>query len=232
MRLLRRPTRPRSLLDELSPGGVRLPLWGAAGLLLLGAGSWALLRDVPRWNAVWYVAAWYGYLLILDAVLFLRRRRSFVSHERGKFLSMLLWSVPFWLFFEACNLVLRNWYYVFGLRNSVGGRRPDRARLCDGPAGLSLPRGASRSLRRLAADRVPPDSNSCLGAARGGDLRRGLPRVGPPSSSVRLSPDLVRPRGTGGTQLPLRGSLAPARLRRRKLRAGFRGFFWEDSGPE
>ena len=117
MRLLRRPTRPRSLLDELSPGGVRLPLRGAAGLLLLGAGSWVLLRDVPRWNAVWYVAAWYGYLLILDAVLFLRRRRSFISHGRGELLSMLLWSVPFWLFFEACNLVLRNWYYVFGLRN-------------------------------------------------------------------------------------------------------------------
>ena len=117
MRLLRRPTRPRSLLDELNPGGVRFPLWGAAGFLLLGTGSWALLRDVPRWNAVWYVAAWYGYLLMLDAVLFLRRRRSFVSHERGELLSMLLWSVPFWLFFEACNLVLRNWYYVFGLRS-------------------------------------------------------------------------------------------------------------------
>lgn len=99
--------------------GVKLPLWGLGGLLPLGAGLWALLQDVPRWNAVWYVPAWYGYLLILDSVLFLRRGRSFVSHERGKLLSMLLWSVPFWLFFEACNLVLRNWYYVFGLRNPL-----------------------------------------------------------------------------------------------------------------
>ena len=61
--------------------------------------------------------AWYGYLLVLDAVLFLRRGRSFVSHERGRLASMLLWSVPFWLFFEGCNLVLRDWYYVFGLRS-------------------------------------------------------------------------------------------------------------------
>jgi len=96
---------------------VRLPLWGAAGLLLLGAGLWALIRDVPRWNAIWYVPAWYGYLLILDSILFLRRRRSFVSHEHGRLLAMLLWSVPFWLFFEGCNLILRDWYYVFGLRN-------------------------------------------------------------------------------------------------------------------
>ncbi len=99
-------------------GKTRLPLWGAAGLLLLGAGLWALVRDVPRWNAVWYVPAWYGYLLVLDAALFLRRGRSFVSHERGRLTAMLLWSVPFWLFFEACNLVLRDWYYVFALRNS------------------------------------------------------------------------------------------------------------------
>ncbi len=75
------------------------------------------MRDVPRWNTAWYVPAWYGYLLVLDAVLFLRRGRSFVSHDRGRLASMLLWSVPFWLFFEACNLVLQNWYYVFGLRN-------------------------------------------------------------------------------------------------------------------
>ncbi len=98
---------------------MRLPLWGLGGLLLLGGGLWALVRDVPRWNAVWYVPAWYGYLLILDSMIFLRRGRSFVSHEREKLLSMLLWSVPFWIFFEACNLVLRNWYYVFGLRNAL-----------------------------------------------------------------------------------------------------------------
>lgn len=72
---------------------------------------------MPRWNALWYVPAWYGYLLVLDALLFLRRGRSFVSHEKDRLFSMLFWSVPFWLFFEACNLVLRNWYYVFGLRN-------------------------------------------------------------------------------------------------------------------
>jgi len=100
-----------------TPGGAWFPLWGVAGVLLLGGGLWALLSDAPGWNAVWYMPAWYGYLLVLDALLFLRCRRSFLSHERGRLLSMLLWSVPFWLFFEACNLVLRDWYYVFGLRN-------------------------------------------------------------------------------------------------------------------
>jgi hypothetical protein len=119
LRFLRRSTRSRRLLDELTSGGRRVPVWGPLGILSLGAGLWALQADVPGWNALWYVAAWYGYLLVLDSVLFLKRRRSFVSHDRGKFLSLLFWSLPFWMFFEACNLVLRDWYYVFGLRDPL-----------------------------------------------------------------------------------------------------------------
>jgi hypothetical protein len=95
----------------------RRPLWGAAGLLLFGAGLVAVALDVPAWNAVWYVPAWYGYLLLVDAAIFARRGSSFFSGRRRELLEMLFWSIPFWFFFEACNLVLANWYYVFGLRS-------------------------------------------------------------------------------------------------------------------
>lgn len=96
---------------------MRRPLWGAAGLLLFGAGLVAVALDVPAWNAVWYVPAWYGYLLLVDAAIFARRGSSFFRSRRRELLEMLFWSVPFWFFFEACNLVLTNWYYVFGLRS-------------------------------------------------------------------------------------------------------------------
>jgi hypothetical protein len=33
---------------------------------------------------------------------------------------MMLWSLPFWFLFEAFNLRLANWYYVFGLRTLWG----------------------------------------------------------------------------------------------------------------
>ena len=90
------------------------------GVLLFGLGLWALIADLEAWNTVWYLPAWYGYLLVLDAVISLRGGRSFVRERRGELVTMMLWSLPFWLLFEAFNLRLANWYYVFGLRTLWG----------------------------------------------------------------------------------------------------------------
>ncbi len=98
----------------------RFPLWGAAGLALFGLGLWALAADLEAWNAVWYLPAWYGYLLVLDAVIYARRGRSFVGGRARELAAMMLWSIPFWLLFEAYNVRLHNWYYVFGLRTLWG----------------------------------------------------------------------------------------------------------------
>jgi hypothetical protein len=100
---------------------VRRPLWALAGLALLGAGLFALAEDIPRWNVIWYVPAWYGYLLLVDAAIFARRGRSFLAGRGRELVSMLFWSLPFWFFFEACNLRLTNWYYVFGFRSPWAG---------------------------------------------------------------------------------------------------------------
>ncbi|HEU5248359.1 MAG TPA: hypothetical protein VFW15_00095, partial [Thermoanaerobaculia bacterium] len=107
---------PATAIEEDSGGRRRLPIWGAAGTVLFGLGLWALVADLEAWNAIWYVPAWYGYLLVLDAVIFYRRGESFVSTRRREVAAMMLWSLPFWFLFEAFNLRLRNWYYVFGLR--------------------------------------------------------------------------------------------------------------------
>ncbi len=100
--------------------GSRFPWWGAAGLALFALGLWALIGDVEAWNAIWYLPAWYGYLLVLDALIYARRGRSFVGGRQRELASMMLWSLPFWLLFEAYNLRLHNWYYVFGLRTLPG----------------------------------------------------------------------------------------------------------------
>jgi Domain of unknown function (DUF4332) len=96
------------------------PVQGVAGVLLFLLGLWALIADLEAWNAIWYLPAWYGYLLVLDAVIARRGGRSFVRDRRRELFEMMLWSLPFWLLFEAFNLRLHNWYYVFGLRTLWG----------------------------------------------------------------------------------------------------------------
>lgn len=87
---------------------------------MFALGLWALVADLEAWNAVWYLPAWYGYLLILDAWIHALRSRSFVGERRRELVLMMIWSLPFWLLFEAYNLRLHNWYYVFGLRTLWG----------------------------------------------------------------------------------------------------------------
>jgi len=99
---------------------VPIPFRAVVGLLLFALGLWALVADLEAWNTVWYLPAWYGYLLMLDAVISLRGGRSFLVERRGELVTMMAWSLPFWLLFEAFNLRLRNWYYVFGLRTLWG----------------------------------------------------------------------------------------------------------------
>jgi hypothetical protein len=99
---------------------LRFPPWGALGIVLFALGVWALAADLEAWNTVWYLPAWYGYLLVVDGVIFARRGASFLSSRRRELARMMLWSLPFWLLFEAYNLRIHNWYYVFGLRTLWG----------------------------------------------------------------------------------------------------------------
>ena len=94
----------------LSPGPIFLAI---AGLALSAAGLWAVATDAEGWNTVWYIPAWYGYLTMLDALILARQGHSFLRGRLREAGAMLFWSVPFWYLFEACNLVLGNWYYVF-----------------------------------------------------------------------------------------------------------------------
>ena len=93
------------------------PWWGVAGVLVLAAGAWLLAADVPAWNTLWYLFGWYGWLLALDALLERLAGRSWLRHRRRELAAMAFWSIPFWYAFEAFNLRLQNWYYVFVLHD-------------------------------------------------------------------------------------------------------------------
>ncbi|MBI2616421.1 MAG: DUF4332 domain-containing protein [Gemmatimonadetes bacterium] len=82
--------------------------------------AWVLLlldvEPVPTW---FYVFAWYPTLFLLDAIgCRFNRRRALLADGRLA-ISLFGWSAPIWLCFEAVNLRLANWYYVYLPRGPV-----------------------------------------------------------------------------------------------------------------
>jgi hypothetical protein len=70
-----------------------------------------LLKLEPFWS--WHTPiAWTGYILLVDGVVYLRRRSSWLSDSPKEFAFLALVSVPLWLVFEFYNLFIRNWHYI------------------------------------------------------------------------------------------------------------------------
>jgi hypothetical protein len=88
-------------------------MWIAIPALLL-VGSWVLLllgvEPMPTW---FYVFAWYPTLFLFDGIACRLRPGEHLLANRRLALSLFAWSAPIWLFFEAVNLRLSNWYYIY-----------------------------------------------------------------------------------------------------------------------
>lgn len=82
--------------------------------LIALAAAWVLLlldrEPVPTW---FYVFAWYPTLALFDELAARLQRGARVLAQPALVFSLFGWSVPIWLFFEAVNFRLANWYYVY-----------------------------------------------------------------------------------------------------------------------
>ena len=93
--------------------------WWIPGLMIFVFGLYGLVFNIPVVDTLWYIFGWYGYLLVLDVVIYCIQDHSFISDRKIELLEMLLWSVSFWYIYEAYNLILKNWYYIFGFKSPV-----------------------------------------------------------------------------------------------------------------
>jgi Domain of unknown function (DUF4332) len=101
--------------------GVRIPAADAAALarprilaaaLVLVAAAALRYYEIPPAPTWLYVFAWYPTLLILDQLVVLLGGESMLARPRA-LITMLWWSAVIWFLFEAINLRLQDWYYVF-----------------------------------------------------------------------------------------------------------------------
>lgn len=62
--------------------------------------------------ASWYIPIiWYGYILLVDSLVFKIKGKSLIINQPKKFLLILLISIPIWSIYELYNLFTQNWYY-------------------------------------------------------------------------------------------------------------------------
>jgi hypothetical protein len=54
---------------------------------------------------------WLGYILTVDAIVYLRKGTSLFTRSKKKFISLFLISAPAWWLFELINWQTQNWFY-------------------------------------------------------------------------------------------------------------------------
>jgi predicted flap endonuclease-1-like 5' DNA nuclease len=88
------------------------------GVLVVAISTAGMLRGREPFASWYYLFAWYGSLLAADGVVAV----TGAADGKGRFLllgrpahlaTVLGWSAVIWLFYEAWNFRLQNWYYVF-----------------------------------------------------------------------------------------------------------------------
>ncbi len=107
-------------LDDAGPGTTPP---SSRILMLAGAVVWAgatplMAMGIEPVSTWYYLFAWYPLLLIVNHLAAARSpSHSLLAGRIGPLAALAGWSIPVWLFFEACNFRLENWYYV-GLPDS------------------------------------------------------------------------------------------------------------------
>ena len=85
-------------------------------MLVSQAAMLARLEPFHSWHTP---IAWTGYILVVDAIVWMRRGDSWLATGRNEFIFLAAVSLPLWLIFEGYNkYFIHNWYYV-GLPESL-----------------------------------------------------------------------------------------------------------------
>ncbi len=89
------------------------PFYGFLGIFFLILSEILLFRRIQPFYSWFYSFAWWSYILTADALIYRLKGRSLLLNRTREFFLMIPWSIFLWLIFEAANLSLENWYYIY-----------------------------------------------------------------------------------------------------------------------
>ncbi len=86
--------------------------YGLIGLIMILVGEIFIFFPSTFGNYLFFSFLWYGYILMVDSIVYKLNKKSLLMNERKKFFALVFLSIVFWWTFELFNLRIRNWYYV------------------------------------------------------------------------------------------------------------------------
>ncbi len=90
--------------------------YGILGIILILFVETNFFLKIEPFASWYFPIIWFGYILLIDAIIYKLKGNSLISNRIYQFLGMIIISMLFWWVFEFINLSLTNWNYM-GLGN-------------------------------------------------------------------------------------------------------------------
>ncbi len=95
--------------------------YGVLGLVLIVLVEINFFLKIQPFADWYFPIIWFGYIMLIDALVYKLRKESILSNHFNQFLGMLALSAFFWWTFEFINGFVGNWSYHGG--EALGGYR-------------------------------------------------------------------------------------------------------------
>ncbi len=86
--------------------------YGFIGILLIVFVELNFFLKIQPFANFYFPIVWFGYILIIDALVYKLRKSSLISDRFYHFLGMVIISMLFWYVFELTNISVQNWAYT------------------------------------------------------------------------------------------------------------------------
>ncbi|MFH1586013.1 MAG: hypothetical protein ABIB79_04555 [archaeon] len=86
--------------------------YGVIGIILIVLVEVNFFLKIEPFASWYFPIIWLGYILVIDALVYLLKGRSLINNKFYHFLGLLVLSAIFWEIFEFFNIFVQNWTYI------------------------------------------------------------------------------------------------------------------------
>lgn len=88
-----------------------IPWYSIVGFGIIIIAEILLFLNVPIISVYFTPLVWTGYIMVIDGFVYHLSGKSWFKSRKIEFALLCIFSIGFWLIFEAYNLMIQNWHY-------------------------------------------------------------------------------------------------------------------------